>query len=187
MRSLRLYRINTYLIVSKWNSASDEDRGETTFWGAELGEDISNQNRKLLGENLELHTPGSDARKTEERQAALEISDDPDVAGYNARQIMVKYKEAHGSGQDLDFPGVEEIEKNMQGHPEGYKVDIFGDGSHTSPTVWWVALGGYGVWVPDWNDGTEHSEDRETTSYYGVALGQIGTSTRQLAIPCRSM
>ena len=71
------------------------------------------------------------------------------MAGYNARQVMLKYREAHGSGQDLEFPGAEEIEKNMQGHPEGYKVDIFDDGSQTSPIVWWAALGGYGVWVPD--------------------------------------
>ena len=83
----------------------------------------------------------------------------------------------------------------MQGYPGVYKVDIFGDGSHTSPTVWWAALGGFGIWVPDWNDGTEHFKERETTSYHGAALGQTGTSTRQeltawirvLAIPCRSI
>ena len=80
----------------------------------------------MLGENLELHTPGSDARKSEERQAALGISDDPDVEGYNARQIMLRHKEAHGSGQNVKFPGAEEIERNMQGYPEDYKVDIFG-------------------------------------------------------------
>ena len=48
---------------------------------------------------------------------------------------------------------------------------------------------------PDWNKGEEHSEDRETTSYHGAAIGQTGTSTRQeltawvrvLAIPCRNM
>ena len=149
----------------------------------------------MLGENLELHTPGSDARKSEERQAAFGISDDPDVVGYNARQIMLKYKEAHGSGQNLEFPGDEEIQRNMHGYPEDYKVDIFGDGSYTSPTVWWAALGGFGIWVPDWNDGTEHSKERETASYHGAALGQTGTSTGQeltawirvLAIPCRSM
>ena len=83
----------------------------------------------------------------------------------------------------------------MEGHPEGHKVDIYGDGSYTSPTVWWAALGGFGIWVPGWNKGEEHSEDRETTSYHGAAIGQTGTSTRQeqtawvrvLAIPCRSM
>lgn len=169
--------------------------GRNTFWGAKLGEDLNNENRKLLDENLALHTPGSDARKTEERQAALEINEDPEVAGYNARQIMLKYKEAHGSGQDLDSPGAEEIERNMEGYPEGHKADIYGDGSHTSLTVWWAALGGHGIRVPDWNKGGEQSEDRETTSYHGAAIGQTGTSTRQeltawvrvLALPCRSM
>ena len=83
----------------------------------------------------------------------------------------------------------------MQGHPSDYKINIYGDGSYTSPTVWWAALGGFGIWVPNWNTSTEHNTERETTSYHGAALGQTGTSTRQeltswirvLAIPCRSM
>ena len=84
----------------------------------------------------------------------------------------------------------------MQGLPEDYKVNVYGDGSLTSPTLWWAALGGYGIWVPKWNDdGREHSNDREEASYYGPALGQTGTSTRQeltawirvLAIRCRSL
>ena len=50
-----------------------------TFWGADFGEDLDERARKLLGGNLELHTTGSDARKTEERQAAVEILDDPRV------------------------------------------------------------------------------------------------------------
>ena len=45
------------------------------------------------------------------------------------------------------FPGSDEIEANMQGHPGDYKVNIYGDGSFTSPTVWWAALGGFGIWV----------------------------------------
>ena len=67
--------------------------------------------------NLELHTPGSDARKTEVRQAALEIIEDPEVAGYSARQIMLMYKEAHGSGQNLERPGAEEIYREEHGGP----------------------------------------------------------------------
>ena len=62
-----------------------------------------------MGENVELHTPGSDARKTEERRAALEITEDPEVEGFNARQIMLKHKAAHGSGSNLDFPNADEI------------------------------------------------------------------------------
>ena len=77
-----------------------------------------------MGENVELHTPGSDARKTEERQAAIEIMEDPGVEGYNARQIMLKHKAAHGSGSNLDFPNADQIQGNMEGYPEDYKEDI---------------------------------------------------------------
>jgi len=64
---------------------------------------------------------------------------------------MLKHKGAHGSGQDLKFPDAHEIEANMQGFPADHMVDVYGDGSLTSPTVWWAALGGYGVWKPKWN------------------------------------
>ena len=61
--------------------------------------------RKLLGENLELQTPGSNARITEQREAAAEICHSPELEGYNARQIMLKHKGAHGSGVNLTFSG----------------------------------------------------------------------------------
>ena len=78
----------------------------------------------------------------------------------NARQLMLKFKEAHGSGRNLEFPGAEEIETNMQGLPKDYKVNIYGDGSLTSPTLWWAALGGYGVWVPKWTERKPPTTDR---------------------------
>ena len=71
-----------------------------------------------MGENVELHTFGSDARKTEERQAALEITEDPEVEGFNARQIMLKHKAAHGSGSNLDFPDADKIRGNMKAIPK---------------------------------------------------------------------
>ena len=70
---------------------------------------------------------------------------------------MFKHKEDHGSGENLEFLGSEEIEVNMQGHPSEYKVNIYGDGSYTSPTVWWAALGGFGIWVLKWNASIEQS------------------------------
>ena len=113
----------------------------------------------------------------------------------------------------------------MRGHTSDYKVNIYGDGSFTSPTVWWAALGGFGIWVPNWrvepqpphlpqleqsNSSSRSLEEmaeqqhlqqepgsqqrlKDDTSYYGAALGQTGTSTRQeltallraLAIPCK--
>ena len=80
----------------------------------------------------------------------MDIIEDYEVEGYNARQVMLKHKAAHGSGSDLTFPDANEIEANMQDYPTGFKVDIYGDGSYTSPTIWWAALGGFGVWMPEW-------------------------------------
>jgi len=59
--------------------------GRKTFWGADFAEDLDERSRKLLGENRELHTPGSDARITQGRQAAVDILEDPEVDGLNAR------------------------------------------------------------------------------------------------------
>ena len=107
---------------------------------------------------------------------------------------MLKHKGAHGSGVNLTFPGSDEIEANMKGHPSDYKVNIYGDGSFTSPTVWWAALGGFGIWVPKWQpelqhegrdglpelaatddgvDGTgQQQQIKDVTTYFGAALGQ---------------
>lgn len=51
----------------------------------------------------------------------------------------------------------------MTGYPENYNVEIYGDGSYTTPAVWWAALGGYGVWVPEWPSPTQatHIETAE--------------------------
>jgi len=177
--------------------------GTKEFWGADFDEQLDGVARKLLGENRELHTPGSDGETTEERRAALEIIDDEEVQGYNARQMMLKHKNAH---------------------PPGYKVNIYGDGSYSTLTLWWAALGGFGVWMPERtspdqavsDDSPGHFEQQEVqgrqvqqretdqqqqqmslkqdTTYHGAAIGQTGTSTRQeltawirvLAIPCSS-
>ena len=76
----------------------------------------------------------------------------------------------------------------ITGPPE--LLDVYGDGSHTTPTKWWAALGGYGVWVPKW-PGNEPCEK----NIAGGAIGQAGSSTRQeitawimsLTLPIRSM
>ena len=129
-----------------WHCPGHENDGATTFWGQEVSEDEADKIKALLGVDRELHTPGENADQTEIRQAALEIAEDPAAAGLNARQTMLKWKEAHGSGRNLDFPSAEDIISNMQGLPDDYMVDIFGDGSQTTPTKWWAAMGGYGVW-----------------------------------------
>ena len=47
--------------------------GKATFWGKELADDISNATKKLLGYDLELHTPGLNGDETKAREEALDI------------------------------------------------------------------------------------------------------------------
>ena len=56
-------------------------------------------------------------------------------------------------------------------------------------------MGGYGVWIPDWNKQGEAKQERAESSYHGPANGQTGSSTRQelmawirvLGLPYRTM
>ena len=74
-------------------------------------------------------------------------------------------------------------------------IQVYGDGSYTTPTKWWAAMGGYGVWMPNWNKKDETIEERNERSCQGPANGQTGSSTRQelmalirvLALPYRTM
>ena len=93
----------------------------------------------------------------------------------------------------------------MEGYPEGHRVDIYGDGSYTSPTVWWAALGGFGIWVPKWqpeqqHEGMDYIPELAATEDGADGtgqqeLGQTRTPTGQeltawlrvLAIPCRNI
>ena len=168
--------------------------GKTTFWGKQLPEDTDDKIKKLLGVNMELHTPGKDQQSTDDRNLALEILAEPGHKWLNARQILLKIKQAHGSGVDLIFPTQAQIQEAMEGHGEDVQVRIYGDGSVTSPTKWWAALGGYGVWMPAWNENNQSDPKREEASYHGQAIGQTLTSTRLelmawvrvLAMPIRS-
>ena len=169
--------------------------GQKTYWGADLVDEVDEKTKRLLGRDMELHTPGDDADKTDARKEALEIVQDPQREGRNARQTMLMHKEAHGSGIDLVFPDAAKIDASMTGYDQDHMVDVYGDGSLTTPTKWWVALGGYGVWVPDWNRNAEILKDRMEQNLYGQAIGQTGRSTRQeltarilvLSMPIRSM
>ena len=78
----------------------------------------------------------------------------------------------------------------------GYTWCRFTEAAATRPpTKWWAALGGVGVWAPDWNRNAVTSEAREDKKHSGGALGQTGTSTRQeltawilaFSMPMRSM
>ena len=49
--------------------------------------------------------------ETEARVQALQILNDPDMQGLNARQLMLRQKQAHGVGINLIFPSEDEINK----------------------------------------------------------------------------
>ena len=66
--------------------------GEKSFWGGDVGADLSDEQMKLLGVNMELQTPGRDAKQTAEREQALEITLEPEMAGENARQLILAKK-----------------------------------------------------------------------------------------------
>jgi len=153
--------------------------GTKTFWGMDVQEEESEKTKRLLGINRTLHTPGTNAEETEKREMALEILEEPSRSRRNARRIMLEFKGAHGTGIDPDFPTEDQIKDNMQGHDDKFKVEVYGDGSYTTPTKWWAALGGQGAWVKDWNLPGEDKESRREEDIANPALGQNGSSTRQ--------
>ena len=85
----------------------------------------------------------------------METIEHPDRQGMNVRQTMLKFKEAHGSGIDLDFPSAEQIQEAMTGFGDDHKVLIYGDRGFTIPKRWWSGLDGFGIWIPEWNQEDE--------------------------------
>ena len=169
--------------------------GKATYWGMELGEDINAKAKRLLGYDDELHRPGENSVETQDREEALKVSEQHERRGKNARQTFLMHKKGHGTGIDMEFPKESEIKDNMQGHHEQFYAPMFGDGSQTTPQNYWAALGGSGLWVPDWNAAGENEEQRREQNLAIPAIGQMGSSTRQelagwllaLSLPIRSM
>ena len=145
----------------------------------EVDEHEDEETKKLLGVDEELYTPGCNADVTEGREEAIEIIDHPERQGRNARQTMLKHKQGHGAGVDLTFPDAQTIQHNMQDFDEDYLVPVYGDGSYTTPTKAWAALGGCGAWFPDWNKEGEDKPHRRERDLAYPAIGQNSSSTRQ--------
>ena len=87
--------------------------GKATFWGRKINDDIDEKTKRLLGQDLELHKGGKNADETANKEAARELLEDPENKGLNARQVVLKYKQAHGSGVDLDYPTKQESDTHM--------------------------------------------------------------------------
>ena len=113
----------------------------------------------------------------------------------NARQTMLQQKQAHGSGCMPTFPTEQQIAEAMDGYDDDKMIQVYGDGSLTTPTHWWAALGGYGAWIPNWNLPGQDEPHRTEQNLCGPTIGQTGTSTRHelmawiavLAKPIRTM
>ena len=143
--------------------------GERTYWGAGFDEETDEKTKTLLGKDMEMHKEGENADQTRGRKEAVQILQDPQREGRLAMQTMLMHKQAHGSGVDLDFPDTNQREEAMVGYDTGHMVQVYADGSYTTPTKRWAALGGYGVWVPDWNRNAETIEAREEKNHSGAA------------------
>ena len=96
--------------------------GTKTFWGQEVEDDEKAEVKKMLGIDLSLHMPGDNAKKTEEREAAVEIIERMNDQRKKARQTMLSHKGAHGIGINPDFPTREDLETKMEGHPYEFMV-----------------------------------------------------------------
>ena len=92
---------------------------------------------------------------------------------------MMHHKKGHGTGINPDIPTEQAIHEHMAGQDSDYMVPVFGDGSHTSPTKWWAAIGGYGLWIPKWGNDTDDDDRYQEKDFCGPAIGQAGSSTRQ--------
>ena len=102
------------------------------------------------------------------------MADEAIRQGLNARQAMLRKKGAFGTGSYPVFPTQEEIRNFMGHHQIGDPLEVYGDGSLTTPKMWWAALGGYGVWFPKWP-----TTPGLGLEMYSGAIGQASSSTRQ--------
>ena len=89
--------------------------GESTYWGRQLPDTVDEKTKLLLGVDLELHKPGNDQQQTDDRKQALAILEEPENRWLNARQVLLKIKQAHGSGISLTSQTKAQIDEAMEG------------------------------------------------------------------------
>ena len=100
--------------------------GKQTYWGMDVEDSETPKTKKVLGVDLELQTGGQNAEITEGREEALAPIQNVERGYKNARQTMLMYKVAHGSGVNPIFPSAAQIEEAMEGHESTYKVPSTG-------------------------------------------------------------
>ena len=132
----------------------------------------------MLGVDLELTRGGRDDDESRRKKEATKIIYYHKRGDRNARQTMLQQKQAHGAGCMPNFPTEQQIAEAMEGYADDKKIQVYGDGSLTTPTVWWAALGGFGAWIPDWNLTGQEEPHRYEQDLCGPTVGQTGASTR---------
>ena len=87
---------------------------------------------------------------------------------------MLAMKGGHGTGENHTFPDRGDIEQAMKQHEDEQFIDMYGDGSYTTPHTWWAALGGAGLYVPSQlkTEGEGYNEEQNLSI---LALGQTGS------------
>ena len=89
-----------------------ETKGNATYWGQYFAEYTQEDTKKLLGYEPTLTMEARDGDETEARRQALQILQNHDMQGLNARQLMLRQKQAQGDGANLVFPDDDEINKH---------------------------------------------------------------------------
>ena len=92
--------------------------GSKTYWGQDFDDDTEESIKRLIGKENTLEREGQNRDETDAMKAAKAILDQQEMKPLNARQIMLKHKQAFGSGSDLTFPTYEDIDAYMSQHQE---------------------------------------------------------------------
>ena len=169
--------------------------GELAYWGTEVDSQETPQTKMMLGIDLDLTLGGVNGDETRRKKEATKLIDHHKRGNRNARHTMLQQKQAHGGGCMPTFPTEQETTEAMEGYADDQMIQVYGDGSLTTPTNWWVALGGFGARIPNWNLPGQDEPHRIEQDRCGPTIGHTGTSTRHelmawiavLAKPIRTM
>lgn len=99
--------------------------GDITYSGANFDEETDGKTKILLSKNMALHKERENADEAQGRKEVVQIVQDSQMNGRNARQTMLMHKQAHGSGVDLDFLDASQIEEAMRGYEPEHMVPVF--------------------------------------------------------------